>query len=118
MQYLIRSGSRRSIRSFGENLTLNPIRVLGSNLVLGSRRNQHIAFQLQEFTVCYTLHSGIILEGAGGLQMLEGGGYVNALRIIDATMDIGNRHNLITGFVKQLRSDSANVPRSLHHDSR
>src|SRR5438128_11227013 len=53
MKYFVRCGRGGPIRSFGQNLALDSIRVLRSNLILGSSRNKYVTLELQELAVRY-----------------------------------------------------------------
>ena len=46
MEDFVSRRGRRTIGPFGEHLALEPIGVLGRYLIFGSRRNQHVAFQV------------------------------------------------------------------------
>ena len=51
VKYLVGRRRCRAIRPFRQDLALDPVRVLGSDLVLSRRRDQHVALDLQQLLV-------------------------------------------------------------------
>src|SRR6266850_3458666 len=118
VKYFVRRGRGGPIRSFCQNLALDSIRVLRSNLILGGSRNKHVTLKLQELAVCYPFNPIKIFKRACGLKMLQRSWNVDAGRIVDASMDVRNRNDFITSLVKQQGTDAPDIPRSLDYDPR
>src|SRR5712691_1215877 len=116
MQHLIRSGGGWTIRTLSKNLTLDLVRVLRSNLIFCSRRNQDVALQLQEFAVCDPFDALIALERASSIKVFKSSGNINTVRVVYTTVHVGERDHLVTRLMKQAGCDAANIARPLNYD--
>src|SRR5258707_12100642 len=84
------------------------------DLILSRRRNQHIAIQLQQLRIADVFRAAIALKRASRLQILQSRSDVDTGWVMNTTMHVRYPDHPITGFMKELRGDTANVAAALH----
>src|SRR5262249_51744467 len=99
-----------------DDLGLDVRRVLGADLVLVGGRDQDVALELQELLVADLLGAGEARERAALFVVRPDREHVEALRVVNAALDVRDRDDLRPGLVAEAGRDRADVAEALDDD--
>src|SRR5437016_4174542 len=114
---LVSGGSRGSVSSFGQDLTLHAVRVAAGDLVFGGCGNQNLAIGEQQLCWIVLLRSRETMDRAIALPELPERFDVDAVLVVKPPAHFADADDLVTGFGHQAGSIGTDVAKALNDDA-